>query len=121
MAIFKIRIQFFLLLSLLMVSGLVAAEQFSVVIKSEQWEIPRHGEVLLKQAELGRIVKQWMSDPQSIIEIRYPGGEEGEIWVQELMDWLVALAVPSAAMNHIPGSDADDIINLVLVKRKHNE
>ena len=107
-----------LLTILFMVSNPIHAEQFAVAIKSEQWEIPRHGEALLKQPELGRIVKQWMNDSQSIIEIRYPGGEEGEIWVQELMDWLVALGVPSTAMNHIPGSSAEDIINLVLVKRK---
>jgi len=118
---FSLQTNFFriILVALCMVSNPAQAEPFTVSIKSEQWEIPRHGEALLKHAELGRIVKQWMANPLSTIEIRYPGGEEGEIWVQELMDWLVALGVPSTAMNHIPGSSAEDIINLVFVKRKH--
>ncbi len=116
--IFKININLVLMAVLFVGSADMHAEKVFVAIKSEQWEMPRHGEVLLKQAELGRIVRQWINAPQSIIEIRYPGGEEGEIWVQELMDWLVALGVPSGAMNRIPGSDADDIINLVLVKGK---
>ena len=115
--IFK-KNKFILYSILFMVISPVLAEPLTVSIKSEQWEISRHGEALLKQPELGKIVKQWISNPQSIIEIRHPGGEEGELWVQELMDWLVALGVPSSAMNHIPGSGAEDIINLVLVKRK---
>jgi hypothetical protein len=50
-----------------------------------------------------------------MIEIRYPGGEEGELWVRELMDWLIALGIPSDAMNQIPGSGAEDRISLVLI------
>jgi len=90
------------------------AESFSVIIHSEQWDMPRHGETLIKQQELGEIVRLWAAQPDSRIEISYPGGEVGELWVQELMDWLVALGVPSEAILHSPGSGGEDIINLVL-------
>ena len=39
------------------------------------------------------------------IELRYPGGEEGELWVGELMDWLISLGIPSKYLVAVPGSD----------------
>ncbi|MFW2372869.1 MAG: hypothetical protein ACN4GM_07075 [Gammaproteobacteria bacterium] len=96
--------------------GDIAAAEFSVILKAEQWDMPRHGESLIKQSELGKIVHYWKDHPDQVIEIRYPGGEEGEVWVRELMDWLVALGIPSSAMTHLPGSGAEDLINLVIVQ-----
>ncbi|MCW9013337.1 MAG: hypothetical protein OQL06_06100 [Gammaproteobacteria bacterium] len=93
----------------------VQAENFSVTVKAEQWDMPRHGEILIKQSSLRDMVNRWRLAPASKIEIRYPGGEEGELWVRELMDWLIALGVPSSAMTGTPGSGAEDVINLVLV------
>lgn len=101
------------------ISNLIYADQTSVNIKAEEWAIPRHGETLIKHAGLRKIVNRWQAEPEHIIEIRYPGGEEGELWVKELMDWLVALGVPSNVLVHIPGSGAEDIITLVLVKGKN--
>ena len=92
----------------------VCAETINISINSEQWDVPRHGEALIKQSELGRIVRLWSLQPDNQIEIHYPGGEEGELWVQELMDWLVALGVPSEAILHSKGSGSEDIIKLEL-------
>jgi len=100
--------------TLLFVANQITAEPFNVIIHAEQWDIPRHGETLIKQPELAKIVRHWALQPAAHIEIHYPGGEEGELWVQELMDWLVALGVPSEAILHSPGSGGEDIINLVL-------
>lgn len=83
-------------------SGVVATE-FSVTLKAELWDMPRHGESLIKQPELGKMVHYWKDQPDQVIEIRYPGGEEGGVWVRELMDWLVALGIPSSAMTHLQG------------------
>lgn len=110
----NVRMAFVVVFLLLIVLNQSIAEPFSVTINSEQWDIPRHGETLIKQVELVEIVQLWSEQPASHIEIRYPGGEEGEIWVQELMDWLVALGLPSEAILHSPGSGGEDIIKLVL-------
>ena len=99
-------------------SAATVAEPLRVDIRAEQWDIPRHGESLIKRPELGKIVRQWLKQPEASIEIRYPGGEEGELWVRELMDWMIALGIPSSAMNPFPGSSAEDVINLVLVEKK---
>lgn len=112
---------FFLALqSLLLVPALAGdnAADFTVTLRAEQWETLRNGEALLKQPELAGLVQRWMQTSGSMIELRYPGGEEGEVWVRELIDWLVALGVPSAAMQSLPGSGTNDTIYLVLLTRQ---
>jgi len=99
----------------LLLSVNVAADDFNVALRAETWDIPRHGEALLKVPELSSVMQKWMLDPQQKIELRYPGGEEGELWVEELKDWFVSLGVPSNAIQLSPGSKAEDIINIVLI------
>ena len=83
---------------------------------AEQWEITRSGESILSLPVLNQIINAWLGDRQKKIEIQYPGGEEGEFWVQELTDWFVSLGIPSDHMVIAPGSGADDVINVTLIK-----
>ena len=83
---------------------------------AEQWELTRSGESLLSLPVLKEVVTAWLQRQDEIIEIQYPGGEEGELWVQELMDWFVSLGIPSGQMLAVPGSGIDDVIKLSLVK-----
>lgn len=110
--------RYFFLTFLLFMGLPVAAEDFNISLTAEQWDMPRHGEALLQQPELASLVKQWQQTPESVIEIRYPGGEAGELWVGELMDWLIALGVPSNAMQALAGSGEQDRIYLVLLQGK---
>lgn len=89
---------------------------FSLALRAEQWDTLRNGDALLKQPQLAELMQRWMTMPGSMIELRYPGGEEGEVWVHELIDWLVALGVPSNAMQTLPGSGTDDTIYMVLIR-----
>ncbi|VAW62430.1 hypothetical protein MNBD_GAMMA11-3123 [hydrothermal vent metagenome] len=103
-----------LLLGVLFTLNVYAAKN-SAVLHAETWDVARHGEVLLKVPELSGIVNEWQKKLQQKIELRYPGGEEGELWVEELKDWLVSLGVPSDNIEMVPGSDAQDVINMVLI------
>ena len=107
---------------LLLVCGLfsinVLAQEQGVKLRAETWDIPRHGELLIKVPELAKIVKQWLDNQQQTIELRYPGGEAGEIWVEELTDWLISLGIPARAIQVSPGSDAEDVINIVLTEEE---
>lgn len=96
---------------------MAANKQFE--LKSEQWDMPRHGERILKLPVLNELVNLWMANPQQIIEIRYPGGEEGELWLTELSDWLISLAIPSKAIRPTLGSGAEDKIVLILLDDIH--
>ena len=87
-----------------------------LVLYAEQWELARSGESLLSSPVLKKVISAWLQDKDKVIEIRYPGGEEGELWVQELMSWLVSLGIPSGQMSALPGSGADDVIKFALIK-----
>jgi len=93
----------------------VYAQDESFVLHAETWDKQRHGEVILKVPVLSSVIEKWSDNPLQQIELRYPGGEEGELWVEELKDWLVSLGVPSKALQLSPGSNAQDIINIVLI------
>ena len=85
-------------------------------LKSEQWDQARHGEQLIKIPALKAIVNQWSSNKDAVIELRYPGGEEGELWVRELMDWLISLGIPSQYLVSVPGSGEADVIKFQIIK-----
>ena len=95
-------------------SAKVVADEWKLY--AEQWELTRSGEYILSLPVLKKVVTSWLQDKQKIIEIQYPGGEEGEFWVQELMDWLVSLGIPTSHVLAVPGSGADDVINFALVR-----
>jgi hypothetical protein len=83
---------------------------------AEQWELARSGESVLLLPVLNQLINAWLLEKHKKIEIQYPGGEEGEFWVQELTDWLVSLGIPSNHMVIVPGSGADDMIKFGLIK-----
>ncbi len=85
---------------------------------AEQWEFARSGEMILSLPVLKKLMKTWLSEKNKMIEIQYPGGEDGEFWVQQLTDWLVALGISSNYMITTPGSGADDMIKFNLIKYK---
>ncbi len=97
-------------------SSNVLAQDVVAQLRAEVWDTQRHGEALLKVPALSAIIQKWMLAPSQLIELRYPGGEEGELWVEELHDWFVSLGVPSTKIQILPGSQAEDIINIVLIK-----
>jgi hypothetical protein len=115
MKMMTVNFKIYFFLTGLFLSGGLAAQNVNMSLHAETWDIPRHGEALLKISGLSSIILQWMELPEQKIELRYPGGEEGELWVEELRDWFISLGVPSRAIQVTPGSNAGDIINIVLV------
>ena len=89
----------------------------ALTLHAEQWELARSGETILSIPVLKQVVRAWLADREKIIEIQYPGGEDGDFWVQELTDWLVSLGIPSDNMFTTPGSGADDVIKFKIIKK----
>jgi hypothetical protein len=85
-------------------------------LHAEQWALARSGDTILSLPVLNQVVRAWLAEKQKMIEIRYPGGEDGELWVQQLTDWLVSLGIPSKYLVTTPGSGADDMIKFNIVK-----
>lgn len=100
----------------LFISGLAVAEPVVMELRAEQWELSRNGERLLAIDGMSEIVEAWSSDTRQAIELQYPGGEEGELWVYQLKDWLVALGIPSKNLVAVPGSGQADVIRLQVIR-----
>ena len=104
--------------SLVMSSELLAGEllQDELKLPAEQWELTRNGERMLQIPVLNEVVNKWILKDGYRIELRYPGGEEGELWVGELMDWLISLGIPSKYLVAVPGSGEADIIIFKIIQ-----
>jgi len=85
------------------------------VITAEEWSRPRRGADLVALPALADTVNDFLRRPDQLIQIRYPGGEEGVLWAEELRGWLVALGLESANLRLVPGAARDDVIELTLV------
>jgi hypothetical protein len=94
--------------------------QDELKLRAEQWELARNGEQLLRMPVLNKVVNEWLLKEGYRIELRYPGGEEGELWVGELMDWLISLAIPSKYLVAVPGSGEADIIIFKIIKAEES-
>lgn len=95
--------------------GTAQAAEYS--IHAEVWARPRSGDSLLVLPALQSLLRDYDANLNATIEIRYPGGEEGVLWAQELQDWLVALGVPSRRIETVVGSGVQDSIRLMLHKQ----
>jgi len=83
-----------------------------LVLDAEQWAVPRGGEVILGMAPISKAMRQLDQQRGSSLLIRYPGGDEGSLWANELRAWLVALGLSSRRIELVPGSHSAQTIEL---------
>jgi len=108
---------------MLVFSSLIIARELpqdELKLRAEQWELARNGEQLLQVPVLNKVVNTWLLKEGYRIELRYPGGEEGELWVDELMDWLISLGIPSKYLVAVRGSGEADIIIFKIIKTEES-
>ena len=86
------------------------------ILTDEQWDLVKRGDQLLTTPVIQQAIEAWSLQRGQMIELRYPGGEEGELWVEELKDWLISLAIPSKYLFVVPGSGKADVIIIKIVK-----
>jgi hypothetical protein len=80
------------------------------------WARPRSGQAVVALPPVRAAVHELLNQPDSQLAIRYPGGEEGSLWAQEVRDWLVALGLEPGLLLMQPGLAHDDRIELQVVK-----
>ena len=108
----KNRYRLLLLVPALFASALSQAGP--MIMTAAEWAQPRNGNALIRHPVLAGSVAQLIEQPQSRLLLRYPGGDEGKLWVHELKAWLVALGVESSRIELRPGGDAQQISFQVL-------
>ena len=111
----SMRVTQFVMIAFFTASAVIAAP-IETELQAEQWELSRNGERLIAIDGLADVVNGWSADHRQQIELQYPGGEEGELWVFQLMDWLVALGIPSTKLVAVPGSGQGDVIRLRVIR-----
>lgn len=100
---------------LFLVTMPVSAEVMGTLSAAE-WARPRHGEWLSAHPTLVAVMEQLQQSPQSVVQLRYPGGDDGVLWAEELQAWLVALGLESERIETLPGSGDNSVIQLEVVE-----
>lgn len=79
------------------------------VLTAEMWARPRSGKAVLAMPPVRAAVQNLVQTPGSHLLIRYPGGDEGSIWAEELQGWLVSLGIEPILIEMLPGSTPEQI------------
>jgi hypothetical protein len=88
-------------------------------LDAADWARPRHGEWLVSHPALAASLDKLQQAPHTVLQLRYPGGDEGALWVEELQAWLVALGLESERIETLPGSGGEAVIQLEVVAASH--
>jgi hypothetical protein len=79
------------------------------VLSAEMWARPRSGKAVLAMPPVRKVVHSLLNTPGSHLLIRYPGGDEGSIWAEELQGWLISLGIEPRLIEMHPGSTPGQI------------
>ena len=107
-------------LGLLIVTAAASCESLSAeLITAEDWSHPRNGVFVARLGAVAAAVDQMTVRPNRKLLIRYPDGEAGVRWAQELRAWLVAMGISSNRIDIVPGSApssiSDDALELAVI------
>jgi hypothetical protein len=98
-------------IGLLVLSGLAEASPV-YILNLAQWSGPKDGARVLRMDGVNAAIRDLDSRPHGRLLLRYPGGDEGSLWVEELRAWLLALGVDPGHIELRPGSPAPDVIEM---------
>lgn len=96
--------------------GRVSAAGNTWLLGADEWARPRDGAAMVQMRPLPEVVEAWAREPGQRLVVRYPGGEEGLLWANELRSWLVALGIPLEHQELVAGSRQPDHIELELTR-----
>ena len=74
------------------------------MLTRSEWPRLRQGVNVMQLPVLQRLLAEFEQTDNSRLVIRYPGGDRGDAWAQDLRSWLVALGVSSRRVVLEPGS-----------------
>lgn len=101
-----------LILMTLMVSLQVQAGNPVQRLTAQQWAVPRSAETVIGMPALAKTLQALQASGGGRLLLRYPGGDAGSLWMNELRSWLISLGVPGRMIETVPGSPDSGIIEL---------
>jgi len=81
-----------------MLAGFSCAAQ-TFVVSPELWDRPRSGKAVLEQAAVRQAVDAYLAQPGSRLVLHHGPGPESLLAAEELLSWLVALAIENARIS----------------------
>lgn len=100
------------LLTSFCISSVYANDIYTLSV--DQWDRPHDAKSISELAPLPDVIDAWSEKEGNKIDIRYPGGEMGELLARRLHDWLVILGVPSSEILLTPGSAVITQLELIV-------
>ena len=87
------------------------------LLHANEWSVPKQATTILTMPAISSVMEKLQKNVNSSLMIKYPGGDEGTLWANELRSWLVALGLSSKRIELIPGSAVSTIIELDVLPR----
>jgi hypothetical protein len=88
------------------------------VLSANEWAIPKQADTILAMPAINKSMQIIQNTPSNRLRIRYPGGDEGTLWANELRSWLIALGLSSERIDVVPGSSTSSTIELEVLTHK---
>ena len=82
------------------------------LLHANEWSVPKQTRTLLAMPAISKSMHKLQNNDNSLLKIKYPGGDEGTLWANELRSWLVALGLSSKRIELVPGSAISTTIEL---------
>ena len=82
------------------------------LLHANEWSVPKKTATLLAMPAIHKSMEKLQKNVNSSLKIKYPGGDEGTLWVNELRSWLIALGLSSNRIELVPGSAISTTIEL---------
>jgi len=82
------------------------------LLHANEWSVPKKTTTLLAMPAINKSMKKLQANTGSVLKLKYPGGDEGTLWANELRSWLVALGLSSKRINLVQGSAISTTIEL---------
>lgn len=100
-------------ITLLFSASLFAAEV--ELLHANEWSVPKKATTILAMPAIQNSMKKLQRNVNSFLKLKYPGGDEGTLWANELRSWLIALGLSSNRIELVPGSAISTTIELEVI------
>ena len=100
-------------LTLFFATNIFAAD--TELLNAVEWSVPKQASTIIAMPAINISMKKLQTNVNSFLKIKYPGGDEGTLWVNELRSWLIALGLSSKRIEMVPGSAISTTIELEVV------
>lgn len=90
----------------------------SVSVSAEQWSRVRRASDVVAIPGMADRLAGWDETGKRVITIGYEGGETGQVWAEQLRNWLVALGVPQDSIRFEGGASSPGNIKMTFGDRK---